>query len=110
VADYDTSEGFPSAPDIAPLSSVLAGWMDDPLANNATNPWGHVGQVTGCESKLEPGDPLFGKTIPVKMNHFTYHPQELAFLSWFYHQTPSAGVNGWYSDNHTFITPPSPCS
>jgi hypothetical protein len=30
------------------------------------------------------------------MNGFKYHPQELAFFSWFYRQHPSLGVNGWY--------------
>ncbi len=28
--------------------------------------------------------------------------QEFAFFSWFYHQKPSLGVNGWYSNGGTF--------
>jgi hypothetical protein len=40
---------------------------------------------------------------------FTYHPQELAFSSWFYHQSPSLGVNGWYSDQGTFRAPAAAC-
>jgi hypothetical protein len=48
------------------------------------------------------GDPLSGKTFKDALGGFTYHPQELAFFSWFYHQTPSLGVNGWYSDQGTF--------
>lgn len=110
VADYDTSEGFPTAPDIAPLTRAIGGWMDDPLANNPTSPWGHVGQVTDCRSDYEVGDPLQGTTIPIKMHHFTYHPQELAFFSWFFHRSPSSGVNGWYSNNNTFTTQAAACS
>jgi hypothetical protein len=39
----------------------------------------------------------------------TYHLQELAFASWFYHQTHSMGINGWYSDMGSFLTPAAPC-
>jgi hypothetical protein len=31
------------------------------------------------------------------MNGFTYHLQDLAFVSWFYETKPSIGANGWYS-------------
>ena len=35
---------------------------------------------------------------------------ELAFFSWFYDQSPSLGVHGWYSDQATFKMFSSPCS
>jgi len=86
-------------------------WMDDPWGNNPTKPWGHIGQVTGCQGNLEVGDPLTGTNVPlVNVNGYTYHLQELAFFSWFYHQNPSWGAGGKYSDNGTFTTAAAPCS
>jgi hypothetical protein len=110
IADYDTTGNFLSAPDISPLSHEVAEWMNDPLTTNPTPAWGHTGQVSGCQSTLEVGDPLAGTTFPVPLFGFTYHPQELAFFSWFYSQKPSIAVNGWYSDQGTFTTPAAPCS
>jgi hypothetical protein len=60
VADYDSTGHFSRVPDIAALSHEVGGWMDDPLGSNATPAWGNVGQVSGCQSNLEVGDPLTG--------------------------------------------------
>jgi hypothetical protein len=77
--------------------------VDDPTGTNAVPPWGHIGQQSGCQSNLEVGDPLSGTSVAVAMpNGVTYHPQELAFASWFCDQVPSRAVNGWYSSNNTF--------
>ena len=93
-----------SAADITALSHEVGEWMDDPLTNNATPAWGNVGQVSGCFSFLEVGDPLSGTLFPsvTMSNGFTYHPQELAFFSWFFRESPSRGVGGWFSNNGTF--------
>jgi hypothetical protein len=64
--------------------------MDDPLVNNATPAWGNIGQVTGCQSNLEVGDPLTGTAFTATLNGFTYHPQELVFFSWFSRDVPSS--------------------
>jgi len=48
-------------------------------------------------------------TATATVGGFTYHPQELAFFSWLYHQSPSPGVHGWYSDQGTFTTPAAAC-
>jgi hypothetical protein len=110
VADYDNSSKF-AAPDIAPLSHEVAEWQNDPFIDNATNLWGHIGQVSGCQSNLEVGDPLSGKNFADTVGGFTYHPQELAFFSWFFHQSPSIGVKKtWYSDQGTFTTSAAACS
>jgi hypothetical protein len=37
------------------------------------------------------------RTVRGRVGGFTCHPQELASFSWFYHQKPSQGVDGWYS-------------
>jgi len=85
-------------------------WMNDPMISNPTPPWGNTGQVMGfCQANLEVGDPLSGTNIaPITMpNGFTYHLQELAFFSWFF-GGPSIGVNGWFSNNGTFMTDAGP--
>jgi hypothetical protein len=110
MADFDTTGNFSGTQDIAPLSHEIVEWLDDPTALNQTPAWGHTGQVTGCQTNLEPADPLTGYTYTVTMsNAYTYHLQELAFLSWFYRDNPSIGVNGWYSSLGTFQTPSTPC-
>jgi hypothetical protein len=105
--DFDTTNLFGSTSSaISTMSHEVAEWMDDPLGLNATPAWGHIGQVTGCQTNLEVGDPMSGTSFPsVTMpNGVTYIPQELAFFSWFYRQSPSIGVKGWYSGNGTFTT------
>jgi hypothetical protein len=110
LADYDNSGAFTGSSDITALSAEVADWVNDPLTINSTPPWGHTGHVTGCQSNLEVSNPLTGTNFTDKADSFTYHPQELAFFSWFYHQKPSLGVNGWYSNHGTFKTPAAPCT
>lgn len=111
ISDYETGGAFaPSLTDIEIASHEIAEWMNDPLGNNRTKPWGHIGQVSGCQNNLEVGDPLTGKTLSRKIGKYTYHLQELAFFSWFYHQKPSIGVDGWYSNKGTFKSPAKLCS
>ena len=109
VAMYDNSGLMTGGSDISILSHEVAEWQNDPSGTNPTPSWGNIGQVMGCQGNLEVGDPLSGTTFNDTLNGFTYHPQELAFFSWFYHQNPSLGVNGWYSDKGTFSTFAAPC-
>jgi hypothetical protein len=110
VADYDSSGYFGTKMDTAILTHEVSEWMSDPGGANPTKPWGNIGQVSGCQSNLETGDPLSG-TLKTKVRlGFTYHVQELAFYSWFYHLSPSPSVNGWYSDFGKFKTSAAPCS
>jgi hypothetical protein len=96
---------------IGPMSHEFAEWLDDPYIDNATPPWGNIGQVTGCQPILEVADPLTGTFLPlIKMpNGISYQPQETAFFSWFFDQVPSLGFNGWYSTGGTFKKPAAPC-
>ena len=55
------------------------------------------------------GDPLSGTDLTVATSGHTYHPQELAFFSWFYHSRPGLGVNGLFSNNGTFTTAAPAC-
>jgi len=111
VAEYDTNQKYRGATDVSVLSHELGEWYDDPLGNNATPPWGHIGQQSGCQGNLEVGDPLSGHFfLPITMsNGVTYNPQELAFFSWFFDEIPSLGFNGWYSGLGTFRSPAIPC-
>jgi hypothetical protein len=110
LAMYDNSGDFSGSFDISALSHEVGEWQNDPNTVNPTPAWGHIGQVSGCQSNLEVGDPLSGTTFADSLNGHTYHPQELAFFSWFYHQKPSLGVNGWYSDQGKFRTFAANCT
>jgi hypothetical protein len=109
LAMYDNSGAFTGSSDISALSHEVGEWQNDPDTINPTPSWGNIGQVSGCQANLEVGDPLSGTTFADTLNGFTYHPQELAFFSWFYHQSPSLGVNGWFSNKGTFRTFAAPC-
>jgi hypothetical protein len=110
TADYESSGRFAGVNDVSSLSHEVAEWQDDPFGNNPTKPWGNIGQVVGCQTNLEVGDPLSGTNVPTVTSGHTYHPQELAFFSWFYHSSPSLGVNGLFSNNATFKTAAPACS
>jgi hypothetical protein len=112
ISDYDGTGDFTQQGtrlDVATASHEVAEWMDDPTGTNPTKPWGNIGQVVGCQNNLEVGDPLSGTIFTRKLSGFTYHLQELAFFSWFYHQSPSIGVHGWFSNRGTFRTSAAPC-
>jgi hypothetical protein len=98
VSTFDTTGDFIGFADVATFSHEIDEVQDDPTGANRTPPWGHIGQVSGCLNDLEVGDPLTGKVTEITMsNNFTYHVQDLAFLSWFYRQSPSIGLGGVYS-------------
>lgn len=99
----------PGLQDIHAWTHEIGEWANDPFINNPTPPWGHVGQVSGCQSNFEVGDPLTGTPFKVKLNGFTYHPQELAFVSWFYRTVTPFGTGGLASFEGTFTAPQGAC-
>jgi hypothetical protein len=103
VANFRTNGTGPF--DVSILSHEIAEWMDDPGGVNAVPPWGNIGEVTGCRSNLEVGDPLTLTDLPTITgpNGFAYHLQELAFFSWFF-RTPPIGASGLFSDNGTLTS------
>ena len=108
--NYDTTGRVP--PDISIPAHELGEWANDPLGNNATPAWGHIGQVSGCQGNFEVGDPLTGTNMPaITLSGHAYHAQELAFFSWFYnaHTTPSLGTGGKFSGHGTFSGPSKVC-
>jgi hypothetical protein len=98
VATY-TDPGIFTKPidDIHGLSHEFGEWLDDPFTTNFIPAWGDVGQQAGCSFFLETGDPVTGVPFEISLNGFTYHPEDLVFLSWFARETPSRSVNGWYT-------------
>ena len=113
VANFDSTDIFgPGALDTSIAAHEVGEWANDPYGINLVPPWGGTGQVAGCQSNLEVGDPLTGTNMPnvTGGNGFTYHLQELAFFSWFF-GAPSVGANGWFSGNNTFTTDAgTPCA
>lgn len=93
---------FSGVSDVSAASHEINEWVNDPNGSNLTPSWGNIGQVGGCQSNFEVGDPLSGTLLPsVYLNGFNYHLQELAYFSWFY-GGGSLGTGGRYSDNGTF--------
>lgn len=96
---------FSGVSDVSAGSHEINEWINDPNGSNPTPAWGNIGQVSGCQSNFEVGDPLSGSLMPTitMPNGFTYHVQELAYFSWFYGQNSyGAGAGGKYSSNGTF--------
>jgi hypothetical protein len=92
--------------DITAGSHEVAEWANDPFINNLVPPWGFPTNPLVCVNNLlEVGDPIevFNPaSYPVTTGGVTYHPQDIAFFSWFAHQVPSIAINGQYS----YLTPP----
>jgi hypothetical protein len=107
--DFDATGLFAGVSNTSVFAHEIGEWLNDPTGINPTPPWGHTGQVSGCQNNLEVGDPLSGTDFPsVTMpNGFTYELQELAFFSWFY-GAPSLGAAGVFSNNGTFRTDAGP--
>lgn len=91
--------------DIDGLSHEVAEWLNDPYTNNTVPSWSVPNEPQyGCTSLLEVGDPLVGTAFKVKIGTTTYHPQDIAFFSWFARQSPSIGISGRYTYLGTFTT------
>jgi len=103
VGAYEAAGVFSGAQDITALSHELGELTNDPLGDNPVPAWGHIGQQSGCQDNFEVGDPI-QVSFPVVASKYTYHPQDLAFFSWFYRGTKANGEylgTGKYSFNGT---------
>jgi hypothetical protein len=92
------------AEDTAAFSHETAEWMTDPYINNSV-------PYTPCNGLIEVGDPLEQHDYVQALTGppaYSYHVQDLVFLSYFY-QAASSALNGWYTfDNEGGYT--APCS
>lgn len=102
TSGFDSSQAFNGTSDVSILSHEVAEWLADPDGLNPTPPWGHIGQVSGCQANLEVGDPLSGTTKKFTRNGFDYHLQDEAFTAWFYKFDPPHTYNDRYSLFGTF--------
>ena len=108
--DDGTFYEYPGVGDIHAWTHEIGEIFNNPFGQNVTPPWGHTGQVFGwCQADLEVGDPTTFDWFDHTYNGFQYHPQELAFFSWFY-RTASIGTGGSYSFKGTFSSPQGTCS
>ncbi|MGI8839975.1 MAG: hypothetical protein ACR2F8_04190 [Caulobacteraceae bacterium] len=104
--------------DIYAWTHEMSEWLDDPFVqaavnggnlNDTTPPWGHTGQVSGCQNNLETGDPLTGvATFQIQgADGFIYSYQDEAFHDWFF-RTPASGTGGKFSFKGVFTTDAGP--
>lgn len=116
VAEYDSTKNFWYHPGVTGASiptHEFGEWLDDPLVTNPTPAWGGIGQVSGCQTNWEVGDPLTGTNFPAitMANGLAYSLQELVFVSWYYNGQTNAslGAGGKFSTNGTFSGPAKVC-
>jgi hypothetical protein len=106
--------------DISTLNHEVGEWLNDPYVNNAAPMWNFPNDTTcGDNPFLEVGDPQGNgpnyasfPVVPVKLNGYVYHLQDLVMLPWFAGETPSSAQNGWYDFPATneIHAPFVPCS
>jgi hypothetical protein len=82
--------------DVSAVAHEIGEWLDDPFTDNFVH--------CNDNSLMENGDPLEGGPnyggMPVKLNGYTYNPQELVFIDYF--GAPTKGpANGWLSFANT---------
>lgn len=92
----------PTSADLAIMSHQLGEWLADPYATNPAPAWRTPG---GCNRLLEVGDGLVG--TGVRIGGLFY--QDLAYLPYFAHQTPSPSWLGRYSWFGTSKAPSTLC-
>lgn len=115
VAEYDTNGYFSQVKDVSILAHEIAEWLDDPLYNNVTPAWGHIGEFpVSCQTVWENGDPALYTLFPgIRMpNGITYNPQELVFWDWFYSARGKNlyGAGGSFSNHGSFSVPALGCT
>jgi hypothetical protein len=90
--------------DIVALSHELAETFNDPFIDNVTPWW--LAPNGLCQDNLEVGDVTEGlpnDSYPIKLNGFTYHPQNEALLPWFEFRSPSNAIDHAYSYPNTGV-------
>ena len=106
--------------DVSTFNHELAEWLNDPFVNNVVPLWEYppLNVTCGDNPFLEVGDPQGNgpqfdsfPTVPIALNGYIYHLQDLVMLPWFAHETPSSAQNGWYDypDTHQITTPAVKC-
>ena len=98
--------------DVYTMSHEVSEWAADPFVNNVVPIWNQPAGRTCFSNLLEVGDPVEAMTKPwyaIKVGTVTYHPSDIAGLSWFSHASPSTQQNGLYSYKGYLKTPDTTC-
>ena len=87
-------------------------WANDPYVHNIVPTWDQPNGSTCFSNLLEVGDPLEALPTPwyaIKVGTTTYHPSDIAGVSWFAHASPSTQQNGRYSYKGYLTAPSTLC-
>jgi hypothetical protein len=110
--------------DVSTFNHELGEWLNDPFVNNIVPLWKYPPESdprTECAFNpfLEVGDPQGNgptfddfPTVPIRLNGFTYHLQDLVMLPWFAGEKHSSAQEGWFDfpDTQQIKEPFVPCS
>jgi hypothetical protein len=95
--------------DVYTMSHEVSEWANDPYVNNTVPAWDQPDGATCFSSLLEVGDPVEAMPQPwyaIQVGSTTFHPSDIAGVSWFAHTSPSTEQNGLYS-YEGYLTAPS---
>jgi hypothetical protein len=98
--------------DVYTMSHEVSEWAADPFVNNIVPTWNQPNGSTCFSNLLEVGDPVEAMATPwytIKVGATTYHPSDIAGISWFSHASPSSQQNGLYSYKGYLTTPNTTC-
>jgi hypothetical protein len=98
--------------DVYTMSHEVSEWAADPFVNNVVPTWNQPDGSTCFNNLLEVGDPVEAMPKPwytIKVGTVTYHPSDIAGISWFSHDSPSLQQNGVYSYKGYLKTPNTVC-
>lgn len=98
--------------DVYTMSHEVSEWAADPFVNNHVPTWNQPDGSTCFSNLLEVGDPVEAMPQPwytIKVGTTTYHPSDIAGISWFSHVSPSLQQNGLYSYKGYLKTPNTTC-
>jgi hypothetical protein len=98
--------------DVYTMSHEVSEWAADPFVNNIVPTWNQPDGSSCFSNLLEVGDPVEAMPTPwytIKVGTVTYHPSDIAGVSWFSHASPSTQQNGLYSYKGYLTTPNTTC-
>jgi hypothetical protein len=98
--------------DVYTVSHEVSEWANDPYVSNVVPEWDQPNGSTCFSGYLEVGDPVEALPKPwyaIKAGSATFHPSDIAGVSWFAHTKPSTEQNGHYSYKGYLSAPSKLC-
>ncbi len=107
-------KGAAALQDIYSLSHETVEWSDDPYVDNVVPTWVQPGSGVCLSNLLEGGDAIEALSKPsykirTKKPTQTWHPSDIAGISWFAHSSPSQEIKGLYSYAGLLTAPSTLC-